>query len=50
MLNVILYLGRKCLFREWCLSKFFSFEELNVKQQQKRKIDEKTELKGRSPK
>ena len=29
---------------------FFSFKELNVKQQQKRKIDEKTELKGRSPK
>ena len=28
---------------------FFSFEELNIKQQ-KRKIDEKTELKGRSPK
>ena len=25
MLNVILYLGRKCLFREWWLSKFFQF-------------------------
>ena len=30
---------------------FFSFEELNVKQKKKkRKIDEKTELKERSPK
>ena len=27
MLNVILYLGRKSLFREWCLSKFFQFRE-----------------------
>ena len=29
---------------------FFSFEERNIKHTKKRKIDEKMELKGRSPK